>query len=253
MANSVASIDGAQLQRLKDIARGEQLGGYAQLVHDLRAEPEEAHFQALEVLDRLDLLAEPAGRFGGRHGAGDGVDPVLAEHLVHQLDPAAVAHPCQVLAQPRAEGNAGEHGERRVRAGEEAGGRPGSVHRATRDRLDRFQRWNDGSRLMELELECPARGTQHPLRELRRGFADQREAAGESAGQVEANLLGRCGRREHQRRQAGQGNNDAKLAHSLFPRQVESCAGSHPPGATRITGAPVAVVQSGRRSMRCVE
>ena len=44
-------IDGAELQRLEDFAGLQDLGLHAELLHHVGAEPEEAHLEALEVLD----------------------------------------------------------------------------------------------------------------------------------------------------------------------------------------------------------
>ena len=56
----LGGIDHAAFERLIDVGRGQQLRRHAELLHHLGAEAEEAHLQALQLIDRLDLLAEPA-------------------------------------------------------------------------------------------------------------------------------------------------------------------------------------------------
>jgi hypothetical protein len=50
------------------------------------------HLQALEIVDALDLLAEPAAHLAPVLPPG-GDDVVLLVEVVHQLDAAAVEHP----------------------------------------------------------------------------------------------------------------------------------------------------------------
>ena len=45
-------VDGAELQRLENFAGLQDLRRDAELLHHDRAEPEEAHLQALEVVER---------------------------------------------------------------------------------------------------------------------------------------------------------------------------------------------------------
>src|SRR5258705_12358421 len=91
------------------------------LLHHLRAKAEEPHLQPLQLLDRLDLVAEPAGGLG-RDGEGvDRKQAVLDVDLIAQLVAAAEPLPAEKLAEGRAERHGGEEGERGVLAGVVAG------------------------------------------------------------------------------------------------------------------------------------
>ena len=129
----LGGVDGAELQRLEDFAGLQDLRLDAELLHDVGAQAEEAHLQTLEVVDGLDLLAEPAGGLGRDHAAEDGSTLYLRVQLLHELLAAAVAHPAQVLADLRAERHGRVHRESDVLAGEEAEARPGRVERAVGD------------------------------------------------------------------------------------------------------------------------
>ena len=95
----LGGVDHAALERRIDVGRRQQLGRDAELLHHLGAEAEEAHLQALQLVDRLDLVAEPAGRLGADAEAVDGDQIVLGVDLVAQLVAAAEPLPGQELAE----------------------------------------------------------------------------------------------------------------------------------------------------------
>ena len=70
-------VDGAELKCLEYLAGLQQLRRYAEILHHVRAQPEEAHLQPLQIVQRLDLFAEPARCLGRDQVANHGVDIVL--------------------------------------------------------------------------------------------------------------------------------------------------------------------------------
>ncbi len=90
--NSVASM-AAALQRHEDLARGDELRGHAELRQDERAEAGDAHAQALQVVDRVDLLAEPAAGLGIHEVARQDDHVVRVIGLLDDLEAAAAEHP----------------------------------------------------------------------------------------------------------------------------------------------------------------
>src|SRR5262245_44854761 len=145
-------IDDATLERLIDIGRRQQLGRNAELLHDLSAEAEEAHLDALQLVDRFHLLAEPSGGLGADAETIDGDEIMLCIDLLSQLIAAAVPLPGKELTDVRTEGHSGEKGERRIFAGMIAGRRPAGLDRSLGDRIEALERWNERSRLVELHL-----------------------------------------------------------------------------------------------------
>src|SRR3546814_17225323 len=82
----------------------------------LAGEAADTHLEAIQVLDGLDFLTEPAAHL--RAGvAGHEVDAVVAlEELAHQLHAAAEHHPGILLAPVQDERDGGVEGESRVLA-----------------------------------------------------------------------------------------------------------------------------------------
>ena len=162
-------VDDAALERRVDVGRREQLGRDAELLHHLRAEAEEAHLQPLQLVDRLDLAAEPAGGLRADAEAVDRDQAVLGVDLVAQLVAAAEPFPGEEFAEAGAERHGGEEGERRILAGMIAGRRPARFDRSLGDRIEALERRNQRARLEELDLE-PARRTSArcPWRSARR-------------------------------------------------------------------------------------
>ena len=110
-------------QRLENISRCEQLGCYAELVHDPRTEAEETHLHAFEIVKRFNLLAEPTGSFGWSDTTRNRFDIVLAEHFIGQFQTATVVHPAKEFRRFRAKWHRRKKVERHVSAGEESRGR----------------------------------------------------------------------------------------------------------------------------------
>ena len=98
-------VDGAQLKSRKDVAARQQLRGSTDPVHHLRAQAEEPHLQALQVVHAFDRLPEPAGCLGRDHAAQDAADVVPGVDFLEQLLAAAEVEPGHVLVGRRPEWN----------------------------------------------------------------------------------------------------------------------------------------------------
>jgi hypothetical protein len=110
-ADPFGGVDGALLQRRIDVRARDLLRDHAQGGEHRAAETGDAHLDALDVLQRLDLLAEPAAHLHAGVAAGEGDDVVVAVELVEQLLAIAVVDPGVELAGIHAEGNRGADAE----------------------------------------------------------------------------------------------------------------------------------------------
>ena len=59
-ADPFGGVDRAFFQRRIDVAAGELLRHHAELLHHAAGKAADAEFQALEIVDGIDFLAEPA-------------------------------------------------------------------------------------------------------------------------------------------------------------------------------------------------
>ena len=71
-ADELGRIEGAALQRRIDVAGRDLLRHDAELRQHLAAEAADAELEALQVIDRVDLLAEEAAHLGAGIAAGEG-------------------------------------------------------------------------------------------------------------------------------------------------------------------------------------
>ena len=188
-------VDHAALERRIDVGRGQQLGGDAELLHHLRAEAEEAHLHALQLGQRFDLLAEPAGGLGADAEDIDGGQAVLGVDLVPQLVAAAVPLPGQELADTRAERHRGEECRRGIFTGVIARRRPARLDRSLGDRIEALERGNQRAGLEELDFELASGHALDVLREAHTGRAKVRERAAEGALHLPADSFLGAGRR----------------------------------------------------------
>src|SRR5262249_59522693 len=107
--------DGALLQRGIDVAAGDLLWHHAQSLQDHAGEAANAELQTLEVLERVDLLAEPAPHLAVGGTADEAGDPVLgAQEFIEQLLAATMEEP-GIL-------HAAVHAERQVGGKRQGGG-----------------------------------------------------------------------------------------------------------------------------------
>ena len=109
-------IDRAFFKRRIDVAAGKLLWHHAQLLHDFSGEAADAHLQSLEIVDGVDLLAEPAAHLAAGIAREEGDAVVALVEIVHQIPAAALHVPGLVEALVRAERHRGGEGKGRVLA-----------------------------------------------------------------------------------------------------------------------------------------
>src|SRR5215211_9013647 len=98
-------------------------------------ESADAHLEAIEVGDLLDLLAEPAAHLGTGVAGRNGIDVVLLVEAIHQVDAAAGEHPSvdHALVEPERQRRAEREG--RVLADIVVRGRVAHLDRAVGHRV----------------------------------------------------------------------------------------------------------------------
>ena len=185
----LGGVDHAALERRVDVGAGEQLGRHPHLLHDLGAEAEEAHLQALELVERLHRFLEPARGLGTDHVAVERVQIAPGVDLVLQVLAAAIDHPGEIFAEARPERHRGEKGKRRMLAGVIAGGGEAGFDRTLGRGIEALQRRHQRAGLEELEREVAARDPlDHRLQPLGRR-AEMRQVARERALHLPAHAL----------------------------------------------------------------
>src|SRR4029453_10481958 len=99
-------INGALLQGRINIAAGDLLGDDAQRLQRLAGPAADAHLEAFEIVDGLDLFTEPAAHLCAGIAADKRVHVVLLAKLVHQFHAVAVVEPRVLLTgiQPERDG-----------------------------------------------------------------------------------------------------------------------------------------------------
>ena len=136
-------VDGAFLERRIDVRPADQLRHDAQLGEDQPRHAADAELEALQVGDRLDLLAEPAAHLAAGIACRDRDAAVLLEQRLHRLAPAAEMPPGVVLAGIHAEAHRGAKRERRILAEVVIGRRVPELHGARLHGVEHLQRRDD--------------------------------------------------------------------------------------------------------------
>src|SRR5690606_27650589 len=119
------------------------LRNHAEPREHMSAHPADAELQALEVLDRVDLLTEPAAHLGAGVAHHDAVDIELAERLVDDLPTATEVPPGVLVTRIEAEGQAGAESKRRLLADVEIDRRLSTFDGPHRDRIECLQPGDD--------------------------------------------------------------------------------------------------------------
>ena len=228
----LGGVDDAALERGIDVRPREQLRGHAHLLHDLGAEAEEPHLEALELLGRIvDRLLEPTRGLRADAEAIDRGRAVRVVDLFAQLLAAPEPLPGEVLADLRPEGDRAEEGERGAElAHVEAGGGPARFDRTLGHRVEDLQGRYQRVRLEVLDLELSFRHLVDPFHESDAGGSDMDQAASVPALHLPADaLLGarvQCGGSGHCARNARHCNESCVfLQHGSFSPESMSSQG----------------------------
>src|SRR5207237_5185912 len=109
-------------QRRIDIAAGDLLRNGAKLGKGLPSPSADPHFETVEVVDGIDLLAKPAAHLGAGVAAGDGVQFGFPAKLIEHVLATVVLEPGILLARVQPERDGAIEREGRVLADEVIGG-----------------------------------------------------------------------------------------------------------------------------------
>ncbi len=156
-ADELGGVDHAALQRRENLAGRQQPHVDAELLIDAPGETRDAHLQALEVVDLLDRLLEPAGHLHAGVAAQERHQIEAVIDLAPQLEPAAVVHPAVEALEVQAERHRGE-----ILAGEDLAGPEigvGVVHLdgAGGHGVEALGGRDQFARAVELDLDAAAR------------------------------------------------------------------------------------------------
>src|SRR5260370_25329783 len=97
----LGSIDGALLQRRIDVAGRDLLRHRAELLQEASGESADPEFEALEIVDGVDILSEPAAHLAGGLAFEQREDVVVLVELVEQFLAATKGVPALIGARSR--------------------------------------------------------------------------------------------------------------------------------------------------------
>src|SRR5205814_1054681 len=162
-ADPFAGVDRALLQCRIDVAARKLLRHDPEPGEDRAGKAADPELEALEVVDRLELLAEPAThlRSGVARGETDAV--VVLEEIVEQLIAAAEAQPRVHLPAVETERQRGAEGHRRVFAPVVVHRRVAHLDRAALDGVEHLQARDDLAGGEGLDLEAVVGDLRHAL------------------------------------------------------------------------------------------
>jgi hypothetical protein len=156
-ADELGRVDHAALQRREDLAARQHLHVHAQVGVDLAGQAGDAHLQALQVGDGLDLLLEPARHLHAGVAAGHGHHAEGRVDLVPQVDAAAVVEPAVHALEVHAEGHGGEVLRGEGLAGPEVAVGVVHLHRAGAHRVEAFEGRDQLAGAEDLDVQPAAR------------------------------------------------------------------------------------------------
>ena len=167
-AHPLGGIHHAGLQGGEDLAARQGHGGAAGAPEHLAAEAGNAHLEALQVRQRVDLLVEPARHLHAGIAGRQGHQAKRRVQLPPQFQAAAVTQPAVHLLRGHAERHGGEEGGHRHLAAPVVGGPVAHLRVALGDRVEHLQGRHQFAGGVHLDLEPPSRHGGHQLRQLLR-------------------------------------------------------------------------------------
>src|SRR4029079_7076424 len=115
-ADELRGVDRPLLERRIDLTAGDLLRHDAELGKHMAAHARDTELEALEIVDGLDLLAEPAAHLRAGIAAQDRMRLERLQRLVAELGAAAERPPGMLMAMVHAERRAGGVSKRRLLA-----------------------------------------------------------------------------------------------------------------------------------------
>ncbi len=150
-------VDGARLDRRKDVTAGERHLFTAEVVEHLAGDSGDTHRQALDIRDRVDLLGEPSTHL---HPGVPGRELDDAEfggvELSHQLEATPFVEPCVLLTRGQTERHRGAELGRRVDTGVVVRRGVAGVGTAVADRRQHLETTDDLSGRADVDTETAA-------------------------------------------------------------------------------------------------
>src|SRR5690606_10967224 len=128
-------IDGAALERGIDITARDLLRHDAKTRHDLSGNAGNTHLHALEIVEAVDFLAEPATHLGTGAASGNTYNAIIGQEGIVGLVAAAMIEPGILLAGIETEGKGRSDGEGGILAGEIVDTGMGDLDRIALDRV----------------------------------------------------------------------------------------------------------------------
>jgi hypothetical protein len=127
------------------------------LIAHLRRKAGRPEAQALEVVDRIDLVPEPACPLRPAIAAEEGLETEAGVHLVVELLPAAMRQPADLLVGPETEGLRAEDEDALGLRAPVGGHGVVEFRRALGHRIEHLVAWDDLAGGEELDLDPPTR------------------------------------------------------------------------------------------------
>src|SRR5690606_18862493 len=113
----------------------------------------DAELEPLQIIDRPDLLAEPAAHLRAGVAHDEAMDVERVEGLVDDLSPASDVPPRMLMARIEPERDTGSERQHRRPVGIEVGGRLRTLYRPVSHRVERPEPRGDCTRRMRLDRE----------------------------------------------------------------------------------------------------
>ncbi len=201
-ADELGGIKRAVLERRKRVDIGHLIRDGAKALQDRAAHADHAHPQALQVLDGVQLLAEPAAHLRAADARGHGDHVETLQSAVDGILAAAELPPGDLLALVEAEGNAGAEDEDWILGRVIRERRERALDTAAADSVEGLAARGQLARQMRLDDEAVVRRLGHePAQRLHRALHDF-EGFAETRGEAPLHFrrgLGECRSRDRRR------------------------------------------------------
>ena len=115
-AGEFGGINGSPFQGQINLTSWQHLHVHPQAGHHLASQAGDAHLEALQVVDGVDLFVEPAAHLNAGIAARNTHDTEVIQQFLHQRLPTCLHQPCVLLPGGQAKWNAGVEGQRGVLA-----------------------------------------------------------------------------------------------------------------------------------------
>ena len=190
-------IEDTCLERGQNLASGQVDRDDAKLVQHVRAETWNSHFQPVQVIDRVDFLAEPTPHVGAAGASQKATNAEAGVEFVPKGLPAAVLNPGIVLRRRQAARNRAKEGHRTVLRDPVVGRVVAAVGDAVANGIERLKSRHKLSSGVEFDGEATVRHLGDGVGDPLRAHADGRQIARPTRDHAPLDpVLGDCRRGE---------------------------------------------------------